>query len=169
MSAWTGKPCVQCGKKKGAKQKNYKFCFTCKRELDKARSKSQHAGALFKKYGITLEQYNELYELQGGRCYLCQFATGKRRRLTVDHDHACCDELPACGRCVRGLLCSGCNRNVLGWAARDKVEFFYRGIEYLTNPPFRAILEGNTNQPSGAINGDQRGRRAPSQRRNQRP
>jgi hypothetical protein len=78
---------------------------------------------------------------------MCRFATGKTRRLSVDHDHKCCDGPTSCGRCVRGLLCTGCNRHVLAWAARDSVEFFQRGIEYLTNPPFRAILN------AGAENG----------------
>jgi hypothetical protein len=33
-----------------------------------------------------------------------------RPLLVVDHDHACCPPpLPSCGRCVRGLICGGCN------------------------------------------------------------
>lgn len=153
MSAWTNKPCQECGKKKGQKQRHRKFCFTCQRTKDKERSRRSHAGAILKKYGITLEQYELLLLLQNGKCYLCQFASGKNKRLTVDHDHSCCPTLPACGKCVRGLLCTGCNRHVLGWAARDKVEFFHRGIEYLTNPPFRVILEGTEIITPGAHNG----------------
>jgi hypothetical protein len=151
MGAWTKKPCFNCGKKKGQKQANRKFCYTCQKINDKNRSRTAHGNAILKTYGITLEQYEALYELQGGVCYLCRHAKGVKRRLTVDHDHKCCAELPACGKCVRGLLCQGCNRNVLAWAARDSIDFFVRGIEYLTNPPFRAILEAA--ESSGASYG----------------
>jgi hypothetical protein len=40
---------------------------------------------------------------------------------------------------VRGLLCTICNAKILGHA-RDDVDFFYRAIEYLTNPPAVAII-----------------------------
>ena len=64
---------------------------------------------LRRKYGITLAQYDELFEAQGGVCALCKKGeTTKRRkkgegreRLAVDHCHDT-------GR-VRGLLCFKCN------------------------------------------------------------
>jgi hypothetical protein len=59
----------------------------------------------------------------------------------VDHDHACCSTTPACGKCVRGLLCKGCNW-ILGHAG-DKHEVLYGlasylgmlQIDYTTVPP----------------------------------
>jgi hypothetical protein len=89
-------------------------------------------------YKLTREMYEALYEAQGGRCATCQRATGKTRRLSVDHDHKCCSGRTSCGRCVRGLLCRPCN-TLLG-RARDAIEFFARCIEYLTNPPAQRIL-----------------------------
>jgi hypothetical protein len=142
MSTWTKKECQRCLGKKGQNQKHEKYCYRCKIEVRRERSRGAHARSIFAKYGITAEQYNALYEFQGGRCYLCRHSRGKSKRLTVDHDHACCPDLPACGRCVRGLLCANCNHHVLGWAARDSIEFFERGISYLKNPPFKCILEG---------------------------
>ncbi|MBB3752441.1 hypothetical protein FHT44_004953 [Mycolicibacterium sp. BK634] len=82
-------------------------------------------------YGITAEEYWLIYEEQDGRCAICRRATGASKMLSVDHDHK--------SGVVRGLLCLGCNRNVLGHA-RDEIEFFERAIEYLNAPPaVRAI------------------------------
>lgn len=106
------------------------------------RRDAAHAAYVLATYGITGEQYWTIYDAQGGRCYGCQRATGRGKRLSVDHDHACCPELPACGKCVRGLLCKPCNRDVLGHL-RDEVAAFQRFIDYLTNPPARAVLEAS--------------------------
>lgn len=50
------------------------------------------------------------------RCQLCEapIYLGKRSGSGsggphVDHDHRCCGEGNSCGRCVRGMLCPGCN------------------------------------------------------------
>lgn len=78
-------------------------------------------------YSITAEEYWAIYEYQGGCCYLCRRANGTgRRRLCVDHCHLS-------GR-VRGLLCSHCNRDVVGHF-RDEWEAFCRGAIYLLAPP----------------------------------
>ena len=56
------------------------------------------------RYGITVDQYNQLLEKQDGHCALCPATTGWKkfdRPLHVDHDHIT-------GK-VRGLLCSRCN------------------------------------------------------------
>ena len=60
---------------------------------------------------------------------MCRWANGRTRRLSVDHDHKT-------GK-VRGLLCRPCN-NHLG-LARDDVDYFRRGIEYLEDPPFERM------------------------------
>jgi hypothetical protein len=52
------------------------------------------------RYGITLDDYNEMLERQGGTCARCKQPPGLLR-LAVDHDHYT-------GR-VRGLLCGACN------------------------------------------------------------
>lgn len=60
------------------------------------------ANKLKKQYGITIEQYDEMYKKQRGRCAICKrhyrtFIMG----LAVDHDHKT-------GQ-IRGLLCGICN------------------------------------------------------------
>ena len=64
-----------------------------------------------RRYGITVEQYENLLAEQGGHCALCPAIQGThKRRLTVDHNHNCCDNEKACGKCNRGILCANCNR-----------------------------------------------------------
>ena len=60
-------------------------------------------------YGITLNDYLRLLESQGGVCAVCRGTNRDGRELAVDHDHGCCPGRRACGKCVRGLLCSSCN------------------------------------------------------------
>lgn len=128
-------------------------CATHHRLVLTARRKAAHSRRIEQTYGITAEEYDALYVLQGGVCYICRRARGTRKRLAVDHDHATGE--------VRGLLCKPCNRNVLGHL-RDDIDALQRGIDYLTNPPARAVLRrpdaarshpGNTNRPSAPVIG----------------
>lgn len=109
-------------------------CATHHRERQRARRDAAHARHIEETYGITSEQYWDIYEAQGGRCYICQRAKGTgRKRLAVDHDHETGE--------VRGLLCKPCNRDVLGHL-RDSPDALRRAIEYLSNPPAREVLKG---------------------------
>ncbi len=82
-------------------------------------------------YGITSEDYWAIYRYQLGKCFICQRATGARRKLSVDHCHKT--------GVVRGLLCSTCNSKILGHA-RDEIAFFERCIDYLTEPPAVRVI-----------------------------
>lgn len=106
-------------------------CATHHREITRARKQAAHARRVEDTYGLTGEQYWELYEIQGGACAICRRAKGTgRRKLAVDHDHETGE--------VRGLCCSPCNRDVLGHL-RDDVEALQRAIDYLRNPPARKL------------------------------
>lgn len=77
-------------------------------------------------FGITLEQYNEMFERQGGVCAICKkpetwLYRDKVRALAVDHDHET-------GR-VRGLLCGNCNRAI--GQMLDDPERLRRAADYL--------------------------------------
>jgi len=101
--------------------------------------KAQLRAAKWKRnFGITPEQYEQVKDMQGGRCAICQTATGAARALAVDHDHQHCGKGVGCAECIRGLLCSSCNK-MLGFA-RDDPSVFRRAIDYLTNPPARSVL-----------------------------
>lgn len=108
-------------------------CATCWRAETARRKNAAHGAYVENTYGITAEEYKLLYEAQGGRCAICQRATGAARRLAVDHNHKTGE--------VRGLLCKPCNRYGLGMFARDNPEVFDRAAEYLRNPPARDVLE----------------------------
>jgi hypothetical protein len=61
----------------------------------------EQRGARIRSYGITVEEYDEMLESQGGGCYICGIGP-VGRALDIDHDHRT-------GK-VRGLLCSNHNR-----------------------------------------------------------
>lgn len=63
----------------------------------------QWSRSLAKDYGITPDQYDQMFLAQYGRCKICR-RIGNGRRLHVDHEHST-------GR-VRGLLCGKCNRGI---------------------------------------------------------
>lgn len=63
------------------------------------------------RYGLMPGERELLEENQGHMCAICgRFPA--RRRLSVDHHHACARWAPR--ESVRGLLCHRCNRGLLG-------------------------------------------------------
>lgn len=115
-------------------------CGEHHRGVTAQRKEAAWAKRLWETYHITPEQYWAIYKYQGGVCYGCRRAKGTgRKKLSVDHDHACCNGPVSCGKCVRGLLCSPCNRDVLGHL-RDDPEAFQRFITYINDPPARRVL-----------------------------
>lgn len=114
-------------------------CSTHHRATRKKRKDYSHQTHVEETYGISYEQYWEIYKAQGGKCAICQRANGTRRKLSVDHDHSCCNGPRSCGKCVRGLLCRSCNRNVLGHL-RDSVDALQRAVDYLERPPAKRVL-----------------------------
>lgn len=140
MSQWTGRLCVDCGKRKGPKQAHEKRCYRCGLAEKKASKERAHRARVALNFGLIGDAYDLLYEAQGGRCAICRKATGKTKRLAVDHDHKCCPGRTSCGLCVRGLLCGPCN-TYLGRMG-DNPETFIRAADYILNPPARAVLNG---------------------------
>lgn len=58
--------------------------------------------ALRYKYGITADDYDQMWVEQEGRCAICVVAFDSEADGHVDHDHAT--------KRVRGLLCGPCNK-----------------------------------------------------------
>lgn len=86
-----------------------------KRRYDRARHKLTYRPSearrehLWRSFKITPEQYQAMFEMQGGVCAICGSQPGASQVLAVDHDHACCPGERTCGSCIRGLLCRQCN------------------------------------------------------------
>lgn len=118
--------CDHCKKPKTSKEyiknKNFKdglnpTCKTCIREF---RLKCD--------YGLTLKQYQKLFEFQNGCCAICKRHQSKfKRKLSVDHNHKT--------GVIRRLLCDKCN-NQLGYYERKKKKEFEK---YLQTVPQRMI------------------------------
>jgi len=81
---------------------------------------------IHKKYKMTRQMYLDMLEQQNGVCAICS-QPPSRNWLAVDHDHACCPGTKTCGKCIRGLLCGGCN-SFLGRVNDDSSSL----IEYLS-------------------------------------
>src|SRR5215471_11648820 len=69
-------------------------------------------------YGITTEQYTELYNKQEGKCKICN---RWREVLSIDHCHKT--------NKIRGLICKECNM-ALG-LFKDNLEVLKSAIQYL--------------------------------------
>ena len=102
----------------------------------KALIKARAHGQGIAKYGITPDEYAALKASQGGACYICGRARGTKKNLAVDHDH----DLGLGRHSVRALLCTTCNRIVLG---RYDVAALRRAIEVLEDPPAQRYLRGH--------------------------
>jgi hypothetical protein len=84
------------------------------RDLTADRRKNRR---LRRRYGISLEVYEEILSRQGGVCAIC----GVDGSLQVDHDHELGD--------VRGLLCRDCNIGLGHFL--DRPELLRAAITYL--------------------------------------
>lgn len=80
-----------------------------------------------KKYGLTKDACDILLAMQDDKCACCgEPLDGK---FTVDHNHACCDSIKTCGKCIRGLLCMNCNAGLGNF--KDDVMRLLKAIRYL--------------------------------------
>lgn len=91
-----------------------------KRELTRRRRLAARKAYLKKTYGITLEEYDEQLERQGGVCAICRGGTSKPN-FAVDHNHKTL--------AIRGLLCWRCNSGLAKFM--DKKENVKRAYDYL--------------------------------------
>jgi hypothetical protein len=73
------------------------------------------------KYGLSLAEYKEMLEAQGGGCAICG-SNDDGRNLSVDHCHVT--------GAIRGVLCSSCNMAI--GLLKDSAELLIRAAGYLS-------------------------------------
>jgi len=94
--------------------KSFRLCLVCRTETGRARNQE-------KNYGLSIEQWNDLFIAQGRRCAACGCAKHGGKNWHTDHDHAT--------NKVRGILCHPCN--VALGQVKDRVEVLYKLAQYL--------------------------------------
>lgn len=111
-----------------------RVCASCKRTKSRTYNRTVH---LLENYGLSEEDYQRIFEAQGGVCAICK---GKRTyNLQVDHCHKT--------EAVRGLLCKACNKGILR-SARDNPTTLRSAADYLESYPVDKIL-GRRYTPNG--------------------
>jgi hypothetical protein len=108
------------------KDKNREIVYRWKKNNPEAYEmcrRNQH----YKRYGITVSDYEQILESQGGVCKICGMSDpGKRiHHFHVDHDPT----KPKGLGCVRGLLCHGCNTSIGHF--QHKTVLLRRAADYL--------------------------------------
>lgn len=77
-----------------------------------------------RRYGLSMQQYNEMFEEQNGLCAICSYKFGQKQGdCYVDHCHTT--------KIVRGLLCQNCN-SAIGYA-RDNPDILIKASKYVEN------------------------------------
>ncbi len=126
IECWCG-----CGLELSGKQKKYASVECGKR--------AARAAWIYKVYGITMEEYHEIFVFQEGRCPICERElqdeseiatkiTGKPKPH-IDHEH---------GGHLRGLVCAHCNTRIIG-RLKDHLKA-QRLADYLREPPAESAL-----------------------------
>ena len=104
--------------------RKFDYCSSKCRGADHYQKTKEHqrCKALQKKFGITLEDYNQMFADQEGHCAICGVhQLDVSLTFAVDHDHKTGE--------VRGLLCRHCNVGLGHF--RDDTTLLAKAIAYL--------------------------------------
>ena len=111
--------CIRCGQEFSLRKiaKNSRgLCLVCRRRDNIQKFREKHPGYnlddkrraqrrywnLMSKYGMSLQEYDDLLKKQGGVCAICRKEQTRGHSLCVDHNHETGQN--------RGLLCHKCNQ-----------------------------------------------------------
>jgi hypothetical protein len=102
-------------------QANHEQYLRTQAEYRASMARDYRSEHLKRKFGLTLEEYEQRLRIQGGGCAVCGAKPGKSS-LHVDHDHKTGE--------IRGLLCFRCNGG-LGQFKEQSTRLL-RAADYLT-------------------------------------
>lgn len=102
-------------------------CKKCGYDNRESRYSTPRQGNIYSKYRLSPDRIKEILERQNHQCAVC--GTPITENAHVNHDHGCCSGNRSCGKCVRGFLCSYCNKG-LGMF-RDSLRIIEKALSYL--------------------------------------
>jgi Recombination endonuclease VII. len=122
--------CCRCGKLGRRVERLWPYvCVDCRYPL-------RYAITALRNHHVPWEMVTRLFDNPG--CDICgenilgqsrHTGMAARSDLCVDHDHKCCSTGPSCGKCVRGFLCTHCNKGIGHMS--DDAEKLRRAANYL--------------------------------------
>ena len=95
--------------------------FSLKPNTNREYPKQSKEIDLFRRYGITEQEYSYMYKAQCGKCAICTSENSSNGRLAVDHNHKT--------GMIKGLLCTYCNSAIGQF--NDSIKNIKKSIEYL--------------------------------------
>ncbi|MFF8367867.1 endonuclease VII domain-containing protein [Streptomyces lydicus] len=122
--------CAKCGKSRAERfytSSRGKICASCRKASRRQAARNTRIQAT---YGLSADDYQRLFEAQGGKCAICHET--RKTNLAVDHCHKT--------EAVRGLLCARCNGQLLARGARDRPDVLRRAADYLEDYPAWRVL-----------------------------
>lgn len=108
--------CLECIKNNKI-LRDRKYHYNHGKERYRRNILSSKNNSLLRRYGISLDKYNQMCDSQNNKCAICK----RSRKLVVDHSHKT--------GLVRELLCNACN-SVLGHF-HENIEVLQNAIQYV--------------------------------------
>lgn len=100
------------------------YCKGCRHENSaKYRQKNRELINLKNRvgrYGISIENYQRLVDIQSGKCAICKMPLNKNN-IRIDHDHSTGE--------IRGILCISCNTGI--GLLKDAPEILISAAKYI--------------------------------------
>lgn len=117
--------CVVCAEPLAGRQMKY--------DTPACEKRAGRAAWVEKTYGVTLDEWDQIFAEQDGGCGICGRKPRKDETFHLDHEHAKGQSGP-----VRGILCPYCNTRLIG-RLKDHTKA-QKMADYLRDPPATRAL-----------------------------